>query len=160
MPIEISFEDLYERFKSLTRKLTKREKNYIHYNSFNNFFKHYKDIQSLSARQDIYRLLSNYINILESNNFKDLDRTFAVSITESHLFKIGKIYKENLGFKEIISPKLMFLASACIDLILFLFKTTLSSGVPIPIVTILVTVYFFLHLNRFLKQQKVYGVFW
>ena len=136
-------ENLYDHFKLLTKTLTRRQKSYIHYNSFNNFFVNYEYIKSVPTRDDIYILIDSYIDILKSTNFQDLNGNFGISIVESHLFKIGKIFKQNLRFKEIIAPRLMFLAGGLIDFILIILKVDLYPNFPVPIITILNAIYFF-----------------
>jgi hypothetical protein len=151
---------VYSDFLKITNQLNLREKSYLHYNSFVNFFDHYETIKSIDNKKIVKRLLLDYVQFINDYKEKKLDRNAGIILVNPYLFKIGKIYKNEMGFIEILSPKFLFIATFTIDLLLILFGWEKFWKIPIPVFSVAGVLFYYFYLNSNIKKGKVFGIFW
>ena len=150
----------YFSFLNITNKLNARKRSYLHYHSFINFFNNYESIKSVNNKKKVAELLNGYIQFISDIPEDQIDRNMGMTLVNPYLFAIGKVYKREISFKEILPPKFLFAFTFIIDLFLILFGLEIYRNIPIPLISIATILYYYFYLNSDIKNGKVFGIFW
>ena len=155
----MNIEERYSVYKDILNQMDTRKQSYIHSKSFTNFFNNYDLLKNSSDKSIVSQLLEEYMFFVDESS-EGINRVIGMDIVSKYLMPIGKIYKEQLGFKEIIKQKVALFFSIIIDAVLILFGFEKFFKIPVPLITITTTLYYIVFLKPIIKKGKVFGIFW
>lgn len=152
-------EGSYERFISVTEDLTAGEKKYIHFKSFQNFFLHLHIIASGQQKDKIISLLQDYLTLVVQNR-TSIDRVFANKLATEYLFILGDLFRSETGFVEIMRFPYAVLITLILDTILIFFGFATFFGIPVPVSSIIISLYYLFCLRKFVQSKRVFGMYY
>lgn len=145
-----------EKLKELKSVLSDDQLMYIHYHSVDNFLTYLNHFKTGGIKNQIVKYLEDYFNEIESKNYI-LSKDESDYIFQQYIIKIGTFYNSELNFKGYMRPKWALFIGLNIDVILLMFGL-LKKIYYVPIVTMIMLIYF-LYLKVFYeKKRKLYGL--
>jgi len=139
--------------------LSERMKKYIHYRSIRNFVLHFDEIKSEKARERICSLLTDYIEEVREKDYDLSGKGESLALARKYLSTIGEYYREYSNFMSVLEIKFVLIGGILGDAILFF--TGLSSEIfHLPIVTIVLLLYYFFIMIFKEPKGRVYGIFY
>ena len=145
---------LIERYETLIKGFSPKEKKYIHYRSLKNFINHLEEIKPYEDYEKCRIILDDYLEFIEHKedeiNTKDATILFA-----DFIYPLGELYKKN-GFKEITPIKNLLFFSIHFDLLVLFILLRFF----FPISTAFVLLNYFIRQRKYAHFTKVFGIFY
>ena len=146
--------EVLNKYDLLILKLNEKEKRYIHFQSLKNFIAHIEDIGSIDEKKNCIYLLLNYIDYIESNynEIGKLSSFFYVN----HVYKIADTFFIKKGFKEMHQLRFELYLSIIFDILIDVFLL----HYPYPILTLIVTINYFIKRKKYKNSSKLFGMYY
>lgn len=143
-----------ETFNRLKDSIPKKEWQYYHIESLENFIYHLNSFSNDRTRNRVMESLINYMNVItEISRKEDVDYiNIYRDLNRKYIYPLGNIYSDELGF--VLKPDVHILLLALIVLFIIMYFL-LSLALAVVIIIVLAGFIFFYYSQK-LKQKKFY----
>jgi hypothetical protein len=157
--MNMEFAEIKDTILSFEDMLSERMKKYIHYKSMRNFVLHFDEIRGAITRERIIKLLASYIEEVRAKDYDFSGKEESLQLAGKYMPTLSGYFKDESNFMAKPSLKLILVTGVIADGALYI--TGLSSAIfHIPLVTIILVLYYLFIVVFKEPKGRVYGIFY